>query len=337
LYLPTKLLFTHFSRMKRILLTPTKNEAHILPSFIAYHQNFFDNIIIADQFSADDTWEIANSYQSVIAIRNRGEFDEINRRQILIDAAKALDDSPLIFGLDADEFLIASSTAWKQFCYRSHSDPLQKNYSFSWVHILPSLESAHTVKSIFCRNGFTGSFGISPIHAPRVPLEDHTEHVEEISILHLNMMWPKRHRMKVWWYACIEAEIHRYIGVDIRRALFKYGSSQLFAEHLITDDEKHLYRGILDNINLKDSWETWHKAEIIKKLLTPKLANKLRHAPIWDYPWSHELSCDDEAGRMRQAFLSYLLDEWVFKTRLYARSPAVRFVDAILRRIPNLN
>jgi len=322
--------------MMRILLTPTKNEAHILSAFIDHHRKYFDHIIIADQFSDDDTWEIANSYDCVSAIRNTGGFDEINRRQILIDEAKRLDACPLIFGLDADEFLVVEHYAWSKFCTDAEADPVERCYSFPWVHVLPTLDGCHRVKAIFCRIGFSGSLGSSEIHAPRVSITSDVEHCNQISVLHLNMMWPKRQRMKVWWYATIEARLSRFINIDTRRQLLRYGNSQLYAYEPITESERICYSKILDSIDLDDSWDTWHKAEILKCFLEPQLLAKLRHAPIWDYPWDYERSNVSEVSRLRQSLRSYLLDEWVFRTRLNFRSPFVRLVDALLRRVPRL-
>ena len=69
-------------------------------------------IIIADQNSDDGSPEIPEKYKKVKLLRNPSkEYDEAERQQLLIGAAKTIPGPKIILALDADEILAANATA----------------------------------------------------------------------------------------------------------------------------------------------------------------------------------------------------------------------------------
>lgn len=96
--------------MKKIVLTPTKNEEWIIELFLKITSLFADHIIIADQFSTDKTVEIAKKFPKVIIIENDNtEYDEQYRQKLLIDKARSLfPGNNLLLALDADEIITAA-------------------------------------------------------------------------------------------------------------------------------------------------------------------------------------------------------------------------------------
>jgi glycosyltransferase involved in cell wall biosynthesis len=78
-----------------ICLTPVKNEAWILDRFLRCASLWADYIIIADQGSTDSSREIALRYPKVVLIDNLSlEFSEVQRQQLLLDAARQIDGPP---------------------------------------------------------------------------------------------------------------------------------------------------------------------------------------------------------------------------------------------------
>ncbi|MFX4883847.1 glycosyltransferase family 2 protein, partial [Acinetobacter baumannii] len=75
---------------KIIVLTPIKNEAWILKTFLEVTSFFADHIIIADQGSTDESRDIALSFEKVILIPNNDtRFNEVTRQQLLINYCRS--------------------------------------------------------------------------------------------------------------------------------------------------------------------------------------------------------------------------------------------------------
>ena len=95
--------------MKLIAVMPVKNEEWIIERTLETLSHWCDAIIVADQGSTDSTLEICRRYPKVVVVQNPSdEFNEQQRRQILLDAARQFDGKNLIFALDADEIVSAT-------------------------------------------------------------------------------------------------------------------------------------------------------------------------------------------------------------------------------------
>src|SRR5271154_3152689 len=96
---------------KIVVLTPVKNEAWILPRFLATTSLWADLIIIADQKSSDESVQICKRFEKVVLIPNENpNFNEAERQLLLIKAARELvPGSRILFALDADEILAANA------------------------------------------------------------------------------------------------------------------------------------------------------------------------------------------------------------------------------------
>ncbi|MEP4337655.1 MAG: glycosyltransferase family 2 protein, partial [Roseobacter sp.] len=93
-----------------VVLTPVKNEAHILRQFIESTLNFADYIVIADQNSSDGSVAIAEEFDQVLVIENKESlFDNAARSSLLVAKARsAFGADSILFGVDADEIFIES-------------------------------------------------------------------------------------------------------------------------------------------------------------------------------------------------------------------------------------
>lgn len=92
---------------KIIVLTPVKNEAWILNTFLTVCSCFADHIIIADQQSTDGSLGIYPNYPKVVLIENKNpNFNEAERQLLLLKKARELyGKENILLAIDADEIL----------------------------------------------------------------------------------------------------------------------------------------------------------------------------------------------------------------------------------------
>lgn len=98
--------------IKAVMIAKVKNEADIIESFVRYHSNIFDKIVIIDNGSTDYTFEILAKLKGEglnIKIINEGfsKFDSFrlaNKYAYMVAKQEQMDFLVL---MDADEFLIA--------------------------------------------------------------------------------------------------------------------------------------------------------------------------------------------------------------------------------------
>lgn len=90
---------------KSIVLIQTFNEAHRIKNFLKEAELIFDGIILLDDSSTDDTFELAQSEKLILkAQKERKCFDDLSNRNILLDLVSFFNYELAVF-LDADECL----------------------------------------------------------------------------------------------------------------------------------------------------------------------------------------------------------------------------------------
>ena len=105
---------------KIICLTPVKNESWILDIFLKSTSLWADYIIIADQFSTDNSRDIVRKYSKAILVENNNSaYDEAYRQRLLINEARKIEGKKLFITLDADEIFTPDlflSNEWESIC-----------------------------------------------------------------------------------------------------------------------------------------------------------------------------------------------------------------------------
>lgn len=197
-----------YVRPKIICLTPVKNESWILEKFLKAASLWADHIIIADQFSDDDSREIAGRFDKVILIRNpSAEFNEPERQQLLIEAARKIEGPRLLVTLDADEFLTANFHDSKEWEFIMHAPP-GTVIRFRWVNLRPGLKKYWSPDTHFpwgfMDDGSEHSGAL--IHSTRIPLPQESMKIdlEEVRVLHYQYTDWERMASKHRWYQCWE-------------------------------------------------------------------------------------------------------------------------------------
>jgi hypothetical protein len=199
-------------RPRIIVVTPVKDEAWILDTFLAATTKWADEVIIADQQSTDGSVEIAGCHERVRLIRNDSEaFDEGHRQRLLLREARKTPGPRIIFALDADEVLSANVLN-SDFFDQIAALPPGAGIRLRWVHLLPGLTCAWLPPAMpyfgFVDDGseHTGH----KLHSRRLPVGEGAPQLrpEEPVVLHLTHVASERSRSKMRWYQCWERLNH---------------------------------------------------------------------------------------------------------------------------------
>ncbi len=93
---------------KIIVCIPARNDSWILPTVLGSVSMWADHIIVADENSWDGSDEVYKRFPKVQVVKfEPKEFNESNRRQVLLEAVRKYDGQNLVFGLDSDEMITA--------------------------------------------------------------------------------------------------------------------------------------------------------------------------------------------------------------------------------------
>lgn len=198
------------SRPTIVVLTPVRNEAWILPRFLATTSQWADLIVVLDQNSTDGSREICQQFEKVVLLDNRDEkYDEAWRQRVLIEKARELVPGPrLLFAFDADEILAADAPCTRDWAtmlsaapgtlFRFEKPDLYPAPSgcVRWPDIRPALAYMDDNRE------HTGRV----IHSKRLPVppEENQIVLDGIRVLHYAFTRPRASRAKWRLYSVIE-------------------------------------------------------------------------------------------------------------------------------------
>ena len=316
--------------VKIICLTPVKNESWILDNFLRCTSSWADKIIIADQNSSDNSREIAAKFPKVILIKNNGkDYNEAERKTILLNEARKIPGEKILIALDADEFFTAESPNKEEW---EKIKKLKKGtvIKFDWLNILPEQGIYWPVpnKTAF---GFVDDGSVFTgleIHSDRVPMLKNSPvfFPEKIKVMHFQYAEWKRMESKHYWYQCWEKINHPQRNpIDVYRQyhhmnMVRKNQYQKILASWFLDYEK---QGVnLKKINKeKEYWWDREIAELLKKYG----AKFFSPVAIWDKDWD---TINDPRG-VWQKLLHYYLK----KTQKYSNRRPIIFIDKMLNKI----
>ncbi len=197
-------------KKKIIVLTPVKNEAWILNSFLAVTSTFADHVLIADQNSTDGSLEIYPNYRKVVVIENNNpDFNEAERQMLLLDKARQMYGvNNILLGLSADEILAFNALQtydWQRMLTAKPGTVLYFD--------LPSLyKDASTVIRFFNEGWPFGyvddgaEYFPDEIHSTRIPNPPYAEklRLHQIKFIHYNTIRLDAAASKLRLYGIIE-------------------------------------------------------------------------------------------------------------------------------------
>jgi hypothetical protein len=291
------------SRLRRICVTPTRNESWIIRPFARAVLSWADHLIVADQHSTDDTLKLLQDLPGVTPVINDSpKFDENYRQKLLLSHARKIAGQRLLVGLDADEALSANALLSRDWDRIAAAQP-GTIVRFRWVNILPGFKEAWIPPNLipcgFIDDG-TEHVG-KAIHSARVPNPEGAPYLDldDIVVLHLQYVAWDRMESKQRWYQAWEHTSHKAKGpLQIFREYNHMRGSWKRDEIFPLKPEwfsgyEHL--GI-DFRSLKSEPVTWWDREVVRMLRELGPAH-FRRIAIWEKDWN-SVCAEDNLSQM---------------------------------------
>lgn len=312
-----------------ICLTPVRNEAWILDTFLKCTSLWADYIIIADQNSTDETRDIATRYEKVILIENKSiEYNELERQKLLITEARKISGKRLLITLDADEVFVGNfldTADWNNMLSAKEGTV----FGFHWLNLLAEFKNFWKSEGFFPwaimddNSNHTGE----EIHNPRVPVKDWGAIIklEQIQVLHYQYTDWKRMESKHRYYQCIERlKFPQKSAVTIFR-MYNHMYA-IFNNKLENCKDEWFSFYEAQNIllrNIKPSETNWFDAEV-SKIFLEYGTHKFKK----EFLWAGEFSNQDPRN-----FLDKILHFYLKKTTSMANNFVVQFIDKIITKV----
>lgn len=324
--------------MKRICLTPVKNESWILDRFLSAASIWADYIIISDQGSNDGSLEIAKKYEKVIIVDNStiGDFNEYQIRKPLFDTARKIEGPKVFISLDADEFLTPNfdSPEWNTIELSAPGTII----TIKGCNIYSDMRHYWDGLDIVCGYVDDGApYEAKLVHTARsiCPKGHPILMLHDIKMMHYQYTDWNRMMFKHRWYQCLELINKENNVVDIFRRyhhvsqIHNYPQKELpewwmskYAEHNID------MTSVLCPFDL----------EIKKRIICyfqEYGCTFFRHLDIWDVNWNEEaallgLSSNDDYSDPRTIF-EKAINKWLRFSQSKRNKIGVKIIDSILK------
>jgi glycosyltransferase involved in cell wall biosynthesis len=278
-------------RPEIVCVTPVKNEAWILESFLRAASLWADRIIVLDQQSTDGTAEIAERFEKAHVVRDEpADFDETARSTALFQEARRLASGPqVLIALDADEALssdLLSGAAWRSIL----SAPAGTVIRFPLANLAPGGARAWIPPGLF-PFGYVddgAEHSGSRIHTPRVPMPEGAPMLDlpDGVMLHRQYLDWRRMKTKQCWYQCWElVNDPDRSPLEIFRQYHHMDAvpDEQFVE--LPDVWLTAYRDAGIDLTVVDSPERTHWDEAVLGLLREHGAEKFRRLNVWGVDW----------------------------------------------------
>jgi hypothetical protein len=279
--------------VRRICLTPVRNEAWIIKKFLAAVTSWADDVVIAEQGSADNTLALLQNATGVrIVINESPSYDEQHRQRLLIDRAREIGGRRILIALDADEALSANAMNAAEWQAIERAEP-GTILRFRWVNILPGFTEAW-IKSEHVAFGYVDDgcahTAAGKIHNPRLPQPEGAPilDIENIVVLHFQFaIWDRMESKQRWYQMWEHLNCPNRSVLDIYRQYnHMYGS---WADGEIYPFRPEWINGYdatgVDFRALECEPVTWWDEDLIKRVVEHG-SDRFRRLAIWDKDWT---------------------------------------------------
>lgn len=326
--------------LQHICLTPTKNEAWVMPRFLPAATYWASHVIVADQGSTDGTAEMVLNTPGAILVRNEMKaFDERHRQNLLIDNARKIAGRRVLIALDADEALSANcltSPEWEKIAQAKPGTVLR----FRWVNIMPGFKKAwvppaHTPFG-FIDDG--SEHKAKQIHSTRIPTPADAPVLDlnDIVVLHFQYVaWDRVISKHRWYQAWERLNFPEKSALDIYRQYHHmYGSWAESEMQSVRPEwvEGYEKRGV-DYRSLKSEPVMWWDREILE-LIRKHGKETFRKIDMWDKDWNafaESLGKRDQDYSDPRSATEKLLHRLLASTQKNRGSLFARFVERFAR------
>jgi glycosyltransferase involved in cell wall biosynthesis len=275
-----------------IVLTPIKNESWILERFLSVTEQFADAIIVADQFSTDDSREIVKRYSKAILIDNTNpEYDELYRQQLLIDKARELyPGKKCLLALDADEIMTAASM---QSSFWDALDTYQEGtvLTFEKPDIISPVTKCIRYDSFFTLGYIDDGAPHTgrKIHSVRVPRKPDSPVVtiEDVKFMHYALTRTIEYRSRQRLYSVLE-NIKNVASFHHRLLSYSYRLNDYVSKHTSSQTPQEWYTGWeqlgIDMQTIQSSEVNTYTEQVLEHLKEYG-ATRFYLDDIWDKDW----------------------------------------------------
>lgn len=328
-------------RSTLIVVTPVRNEAWVLDSFLTCTSSWADYIILADHHSEDDTRAIAQKYEKVIVIDNPTfEWYESECRARLLEEACKIPGDKIIFGLDADEFLsegFEKTESWKKIVYSSDNEI----FCFKWLNLYDDFKTVEYTNMHFeWAAHFDASVDVvaeyrkresHAVHCSRVPCLEVERckyvNVDDFWVVHLAKLNRQKVRQKNDFYQVtwVDKNMEKANPINMYRSYSKFYPDQVI--HL---DESVKLCGMGESMDYSSLVQTTdygkHYVDEMVRVFKREGTTKFAKLCIWDNPYLIA------AGINPQLPIQYRFLHWYLrKTQKFSGKTIVKVIDKMLK------
>lgn len=324
----------------RICLTPVKNEAWILRHFLAAASLWSDQIIIADQGSTDGSADIAREFSRTTVISNlSNKYNEAERQQLLLKAAREHPGPRILIPLDADEFLTPDTLNNQTIDRLLKAGPGTAVRSH-WINIRPGLTRGWLAKrgllTAWYDNG-RNHLG-SQIHSERLPTltSDKTIQLTDgYGVMHWQYTAPERMRSKHRWYIAWERlnrpkrdYVNVYRQYHHMYSIHHSDACEIPPQWLLW----YKARGVpLEDI--KDDGDHWWTKDVLSFFIKYG-TSYFSDCAIWDFDWQmaalKQGIPDPQRFRDPRNWRQKILQSWLLLTQRRSQTLPIRVMDRLI-------
>lgn len=322
-----------------IALTPVRNEAWILDYFLRATSLWADHIVIVDHESTDGSYELAMSHPKTTVVRyEKPDFDEPQRRSMLIEEARKIPGDKVLVAIDTDEFLSWDGLQSNEWQRVKSADPgtVFRIIRYGLRKPGPCYWEEGPFDFALVDDGTP--FKTSAIHGNRMAMPDGCKPVllHDIKMMHYQYMnWP-RMRSKHDWYQCWEL-----LNTPDKRPLVIYRQyhhmDPQFKRRLPQVPDAWL-NGYSDaGVNIRDYENDadlfWWDREVVQ-MMADRGPEHFRKLAIWDRDWNavaQKVGLKDVDFSDPRSLLDKLVQKFLSATQAHGRNWLVRGVQQLFR------
>ncbi len=295
---------------KIFVVIPARNDGWILPTVLGSVSLWADHIIVADESSWDNSSEVFKKFPKVEVVKFAlKEFNESQRRQVLLDAVRKHGGQNLIFGLDSDEIITAeilNPQVLKEFIsLLKPGMSAQLQWIMLWKNTSeyrydPTPEWSDSWKNFVYWDDGKINFNNVRMHSARVPEQTIPNSIifNKFKVLHFAFAdWPRMIAKHVYYLALEKTmgnNLHPYLLNRKYRWFYSKPKTGVLIKKVPNEWTKPFIESGVPVHDFELNELYWYETEVLR-FFNKFGTDKFKHLNIWGTDWE----------RKRQSALKY--------------------------------